>query len=345
MRLGIVLAAGMLVLAFAGVAHAGTLSRIDASTLRYDADPGETNRIFASTDSQGVHVIDTGATVTAGAGCTAPTPNEGFCAATVKKQTATQLQINTGDQDDYVNILPGTLNLAIVDGGTGEDELIGGGARSGNWLEGGPGADILEGRATADYHRRTSPVTVTVGDDLANDGEAGEGDFVSSGIIAVFGGEAGDDLTILNSPGVQERTELEGGDGADHLSILRYPFGGYILGGVGPDVIHQEAKNGLVYGSNGDDLIFGGEGPQSLEGAGGDDTLRGLGGNDYLFGNRGADDLILGSGKDNAAGGHGPDTIFARDGQRDVLSGGPGKTDRARVDPGLDHVFDVEETF
>ena len=40
MRLGIVLAAGMLVLAFAGVAHAGTLSRIDASTLRYDADPG-----------------------------------------------------------------------------------------------------------------------------------------------------------------------------------------------------------------------------------------------------------------------------------------------------------------
>jgi Ca2+-binding RTX toxin-like protein len=73
--------------------------------------------------------------------------------------------------------------------------------------------------------------------------------------------------------------------------------------------------------------------------------LRGLGGNDYLFGNRGADDLILGSGKDNAAGGHGPDTIFARDGQRDVLSGGPGKTDRARVDPGLDHVFDVEETF
>jgi len=339
------LTVAILLLGAAGVAHADTLSRVDADTLLYDADPGETNRVFVSTDSNGVHVIDTGATVTAGAGCTATTPNEGFCAATVKKQAATQLQINTGDQDDYVNILPGTLNLAIVDGGTGEDELIGGGARSGNWLEGGPGADILEGRATADYHRRTSPVTVTVGDDLANDGEAGEGDFVSSGIIAVFGGEAGDDLTILNSPGVQERTELEGGDGADHLSILRYPFGGYILGGVGPDVIHQEAKNGLVYGSNGDDLIFGGEGPQSLEGAGGDDTLRGLGGNDYLFGNRGADDLILGSGKDNAAGGHGPDTIFARDGQRDVLSGGPGKTDRARVDPGLDHVFDVEETF
>jgi len=345
MRLGIVLAAGMLVLAFAGVAHAGTLSRIDASTLRYDADPGETNRIFASTDSQGVHVIDTGATVTTGAGCTAPTPNEGFCAATLKKQTATQLQINTGDQDDYVNILPGTLNLAIVDGGTGEDELIGGNAFAGSWLEGGPGADILSGPATADYHRRSNPVTVTVGDDLANDGEAGEGDFVSSEIVAVFGGDGDDDLTILNSPAVQEKTRLEGGDGADHLSILRHAYGGYIHGGTGPDVIHQEAKVGLVYGANGDDLIFGGKGNQSLEGAGGDDTVRGMEGADYLFGNRGADVLLPGPGRDSVGGGHGPDTIFARDGQRDHVNGGAGKDDRARVDGGLDVLSYMEELF
>lgn len=40
--------------------------------------------------------------------------------------------------------------------------------------------------------------------------------------------------------------------------------------------------------------------------------------------------------------GHGPDTIFARDGQRDSLSGGPGKEDRARVDRGLDKVYDTE---
>ena len=71
-RLGVALAAGALVLAFASIAQAGTLSRLDADLLRYDADPGETNRIFVSTDSEGVRVIDTGATVTAGAGCTAP---------------------------------------------------------------------------------------------------------------------------------------------------------------------------------------------------------------------------------------------------------------------------------
>jgi Ca2+-binding RTX toxin-like protein len=341
-RLGVALAAGALVLSLAGVAQAGTLSRVDADLLRYDADPGETNRVFVSTDSQGVRVIDTGATVTAGAGCTAPAAHEGHCAA---NQAQTRLEINTDDQDDYVNILSGTLNLAIVDGGTGEDELIGGGARSGNWLEGGPGADIFSGRATADYHRRTNPVTVTVGDDLANDGEAGEGDFVSSEIIGVFGGGGNDDLTILNSSGVQERTELIGGDGSDSLSILRYPFGGSIFGGVGPDTIHNEAKHGLLHGANGDDLIFGGEGNQALEGEGGDDTLRGLGGDDYLFGNRGADIFLPGPGRDHVAGGHGPDTIFARDGQRDSLSGGPGKEDRARVDRGLDKVYDMEGFF
>ena len=262
-------------------------------------------------------MIDTGATVTAGAGCTAPAAHEGHCAANPGQ---TRLEINADDEDDYVNILPGTLNLAIVDGGAGEDELIGGGARSGNLLDGGPGADILEGRATANYDRRTNPVTVTVGDDLANDGEAGEGDFVSSEIIAVFGGEGDDDLTILNSPGVQERTELIGGGGSDTLSILRHPFGGSLFGGGGPDTIRNEAKNGLVHGANGDDLIFGGDGPQALWGEGGDDALRGLDGDDFLLGNRGADIFLPGPGNDSVAGGHGPDTIFARDGQRDSLA-------------------------
>jgi Ca2+-binding RTX toxin-like protein len=341
-RLSVALTAAGCLLAFASVAQAGTLSRVGADLLRYDADPGETNRIFVSTDSDGVRVIDTGATVTAGAGCTAPAAHEGHCAANPGQ---TRLEINAGDQDDYVDILPGTLNLASVDGGAGEDELIGGGARSGNFLEGGPGADILEGRATANYDRRTNPVTVTVGDDLANDGEAGEGDFVSSEIIGVFGGGGDDHLTILNSSGVQERTQLIGGDGSDTLSILRHPFGGTIYGGGGPDEIHNEAKYGLVHGANGDDLIFGGDGNQGLEGEGGDDTLRGLDGDDDLFGNRGADIFLPGPGKDYVAGGHGPDTIFARDGQRDTLSGGPGKEDRARVDRGLDKLYDMEELF
>ena len=187
---------------------------------------------------------------------------------------------------------------------------------------------------------------MTIGDDLANDGEAGEGDNISSEAIGVEGGEGNDDMTVLDSPSVQHHTVLEGVDGADHLSILRHTEPGSIFGGTGPDVIHNESLHGLVHGANGDDLIFGGDGSnQALWGEGGDDTLRGLGGGDYLSGNRGADVLLPGPGRDTAAGGHGPDTIYARDGQPDSLSGGPGKEDRARVDRRLDQVYDMEGLF
>ncbi len=329
----------------AGVAQAGTLSRIDAFTLRYDADPGETNRIFVSTDSTGVRVIDTGATVTAGAGCTAPAPNEGFCAATVKKQANLWLRIAAGDQGDYVNVLPGTLGSVDIDGEAGDDELIAGGAIYNNFVDGGAGADTFEGAVTVDYHTRTNPLTVTIGDDLANDGEAGEGDNVSSEAIGVDGGQGNDTMTVLDSAAVQQRTRLEGGDGADHLSILRHTEAGWIFGGAGPDVIHIEALHGLVHAANGDDIIFGGDRGEALWGEGGDDTLRGFGGRDSLFGSGGADELLPGAGKDSASGGQGPDTIFARDGQRDVVDGGRGMDDRARVDVGLDRVVSIETLF
>ena len=143
-------------LVFASVAQAGTLSRVDATTLRYDADPGETNRIFVSTDSEGVRVIDTSATVTAGAGARAGRPVKAT-GGNPEKQAGTRLEIHAGDKDDYVKILPGTLGSAFVEGGAGEDELIGGGAVYDNWLDGGPGADILGGAALVDYHSRTSP--------------------------------------------------------------------------------------------------------------------------------------------------------------------------------------------
>ena len=230
-----------------------------------------------------------------------------------------------------------------MDGGAGEDELIGGGARSGNWLEVARARTSWRGErppiTTAGRIRSLSPLATT-----RNDGEAGEGDFVSSEIIAVFGGEGDDDLTILTPGGA-------GKDAARRRRRRRHPVDpalpvrGHDYGGGGPDAIRNEAKNGLVHGANGDDLIFGGDGPQALWGEGGDDTLRGLDGDDFLLGNRGADIFLPGPGNDSVAGGHGPDTIFARDGQRDSLSGGPGKEDRARVDRELDKVYDMEGLF
>jgi hypothetical protein len=66
-------------------------------------------------------------------------------------------------------------------------------------------------------------------------------------------------------------------------------------------------------GTRGDDLICGGRGR---------DLVRGRGGNDQLLGEKGSDYL---------AGGSGDDRIFAVDGRRDAVDGGPG-VDLAAVD-------------
>jgi dipeptidyl aminopeptidase/acylaminoacyl peptidase len=71
------------------------------------------------------------------------------------------------------------------------------------------------------------------------------------------------------------------------------------------------------------------------------DFLVGLSGNDVLRGLGGRDKLTGGTGRDVLEGGDGADTIIARDGRRDVVSGGPGK-DSARIDRGLDRVSGVE---
>jgi Ca2+-binding RTX toxin-like protein len=69
-----------------------------------------------------------------------------------------------------------------------------------------------------------------------------------------------------------------------------------------------------------------------LDGRGGNDTLYGLGGNDRLLGGAGSDRLVGGPGRDTLLGGIGNDRLESRDGVRDQVSCGAGKTDVAIVD-------------
>jgi len=86
-----------------------------------------------------------------------------------------------------------------------------------------------------------------------------------------------------------------------------------------------------LYGTNGNDVLLG---------RGGNDALYGRGGNDLLDGGTGNDRLYGGKGRDTLRGGPGNDRLYARDGQRDVVVGGPG-FDEAWVDR-LDVVRGVE---
>jgi len=332
----------LLALCGAGVAHAGTVT-LSGDTLSFAADPGETNRVFVVHDPAGMHVIDTGAAVTAGAGCSQEAAGEAFCAA--DDTTILTIDVAADDQDDHVDLSPaGTFLASRIDGGPGDDTLTGGNAFSGNVFDGGPGGDTFSGNGAVDYSARTNPVTVTIGDGLANDGEAGEGDLVPNEIDQVWGGEGADTITAMNAANVGA-TYLKGGGGNDHLSALREGWTAIVEGDTGDDVLKCVGFDSTVFGGDGEDLLTGAHDGQALEGGKGNDILRGNAGRDRLIGGAGADELNGGPGKDSISGGHGPDTILARDHKRDAVDGGPGKDDRARVDVGLDRVLNVEELF
>jgi Ca2+-binding RTX toxin-like protein len=84
-------------------------------------------------------------------------------------------------------------------------------------------------------------------------------------------------------------------------------------------------------GSDTSDTMTGTGANDVLLGRGGNDKLDGRAGNDVLRGGIGNDRLTGGRGRDYMVGGPGNDMLFARDGERDTVFGGPG-FDEAWVD-------------
>jgi Ca2+-binding RTX toxin-like protein len=162
--------------------------------------------------------------------------------------------------------LGGGDGLDILSGGDGNDDLSGGAGN--DVLDGGAGDDLLIGGAGADDVRggsgidlaiqtSTAAQTLTL-DDLANDGEANEGDNVFADVEQVATNEGND--TIVGSPadnllfgdlgndditGAGGRDVLDGGDGDD---ILRARDGEVdtIACGLGNDVVFADANDVIV---------------------------------------------------------------------------------------------------
>jgi Ca2+-binding RTX toxin-like protein len=311
--------------------------------MTFEAGPGEANRIFVIRDDGGMHLVETAVPVTAGGGCTQENANEALC--TADDLTLLEIDVVAGDEDDYVDLRPAGLYLASqLDGGDGEDSLFGGFAFAGAVYDGGAGPDVFggEGEGTVDYSERTNPVTVTIGDELANDGEAGEGDFVPAGIKQVYGGHAADTIIAMNAHDVGA-TYLNGGEGDDHLSALQVNWTSIVDGNAGDDVLRTAGPDGTIFGGSGDDVLSGAHSGQALWGQSGDDTLRGQAGRDLLKGGAGGDTLNGGPGKDTMLGNDGNDTFIARDGKADYLDG-RGGNDKARADA-FDHLARIEQTF
>jgi len=338
MRKLVFCAIAVLALGTAGVAQAGSLSFADG-VVTYAAGASEGNRVVVALEEQpvrGVRVADVGAPVTAGAGCTSVGPNEGFCAT---PDLPDDIVVTLDDQNDYVNTSAVNALPIRLEGGEGNDDLNSG-QNQFAVQDGGPGADMFSGEgATVDYSSRTNPVTVSISDNVANDGETGENDLVTSDVQGILGGHGADTVTLNQ----EFDTFVSGGPGNDELVDNGGEFN-ELSGGPGDDFLQTYTVDSTLRGGDGDDTLIGGNGDQDLYGGDGADLLRGGTKPDFLSGGRGADELIGGTGRDQIRGGSGNDTFRARDGEADSLNGDRG-TDRAHVDTGLDHLSNIEGVF
>ena len=327
-----------------------------ARILSYAADVGEINQVEASvTEDQAVTIHDSGAVITAEAGCLSVDAHTVECPSIVGAILA------LGDLDDAVSVPesfavfrvsvdvrggPGadTLSscaacLGLLNGQRGDDNL------TGRVLGGGLGNDALSGGD------RNDDLVGGPGNDTITAGGGSDNIRPGSGDDAVDAGAGNHDLlAYFDEPGpmtVNLRTGVATGAGADTFVGVESVFGSHAKrgdlligdehantfnGGMGPDVIR---------GGRGADRLNGGD-PVNILGRRSADTLYGGPGDDLLEGGNGNDILGGGPGMDSLFGGRGDDLLSSRDGERDIVSGQRG-FDRARVDRRLDDVRGVEK--
>jgi Ca2+-binding RTX toxin-like protein len=287
--------------------------------LAYYAGSAEANDVQIANSARTMTITDAGATISAGSGCVQVSDHEVSCfpvdradfvlADLGDKATLTEgdfelrLHLLGGSEADELSLCAGCHGTLL--GGPGDDTLVGG--NSGGWFFGETGNDTIEGGGARDHLH----------------GGAGS-DTVS--------GHAGRDLIVPSSGG----DTIDGGSGRDQVSLdapgpVQVDLGAGTITGWGTKTITRTED---VVGSRFADELRGNAGSNSLHGLSGADVIVGAAGDDFLEG---------GGGKDRLFGSRGDDKLVARDGQRDLASGGRGK-DKARVDT-ADILRSIESFF
>jgi Ca2+-binding RTX toxin-like protein len=250
-----------------------------------------------------------------------------------------------GAGNDVVSGLDGNDTACM---GTGDDQFFGGRGDDTFVAESvADGSDVFfgddgaqSGHDTASYAARTTAVTVSL-DDSANDGQAGEGDFIAGDDVDAVRGGSGADVLTENAPGrtlfggpgndrLNGASDMFGEAGADTLIHLAGGESAFLHGGDGADrLIDQANVKSSLDGDAGPDRISGGAGDDTLFGGAGDDRLLGGSGNEFISGDDGNDVISGGLGNDGTIGGNGDagnDTYLAEAGPdgSDSFSGGAG---------------------
>ena len=272
---------------------------VESAHLAFTASPGEINVVTLVASATAYVVRDTGAALTAGAGCS---PIDAHTASCSSARPFMSELIDVGDLDDTVTTpLSGRTSAGTmrVLGGAGRDVLTGQGV-----LYGGPGPDVLTGGAGGDllYGGAEGDYLLGGGGDDKLDGDGDEG------------GEA---------PAAPD--QLDGGSGADIVSYAGRTSPVYVdLGNRAPD--GAPAERDLIIaiesaeGGHAADVLAGDGDPNFLKGNAGDDVLSGRDGADALDDGAGADTLFGGPGPDRLIASNPRDRAYGEDGD-DVLSG------------------------
>lgn len=228
----------------------------------------------------------------------------------------------TGDW--YDEVLTGNGEANVIDGGRGDDRLIGGAGVDTYVFDRGHGRDII-----VDAGSPGTPGIVLLGSSIARDDV-----YFDAGWLRILGGD--DSLSLDN-------VDLRFADG----SIWRYadwkPYREASLSTVPTD--QADALNGTnasdtIDGKAGNDFIHGLDGDDTLHGDADDDRLWGDAGGDQLHGDDGHDQLWGGIGNDRLWGEEKDDTLHGDDGD-DNLEGGDG-LDMLYGDAGDDHLVGGE---
>ena len=228
---------------------------------------------------------------------------------------------------------------SLLDGGAGNDTIIGGFSSASDTLIGGEGQDTLsgifriasggDGEDTINANGTfggTTPISITLEGGLGNDRLVGNTTVVlsPSGTIVtnIMNGGEGNDTIIFGT--VRDRLI---GDSAGN-DVISYASSVDFIGRTTTNIINDDQGNNLIFGANGSDVITTGSGndtlfggPASLitPGVDGDDTLISSAGNDYLIGGFGNDQLIGGEGDDCLVGGPGADTLIGGSGSDTIF--------------------------
>ena len=230
---------------------------------------------------------------------------------------------NGTDQDDTIQ---GIGLKEIINGGAGNDTLIGGGGEDTYVFAKGHGQDtVVDSSATSRVWQYIQPDLKTLRFEGAVIADAV---FDRSGndlIIRAYGGK--DQVTLSDYFRSRNR-------GSSEISLFQFIFDDHTLspedihgltitgrgtdrddelyGFGGNDILYGAAGNDYLAGYEGEDVLFSGDGDDELFGGDGNDVLDGGSGNDTLEGDIGNDTLIGGSGNDVLDGGSGIDTyLFA----------------------------------